>query len=649
MANILSTAYSALAAAQAGLATTGHNIANQATPGYSRQLVIQASLGGQNLGGGYIGNGTTVETVRRVYSDFIATQVVAAQGSASQLQSYADQIGKINNMLADSSNGLTPAIQDFFKGIQDLVANPGSAPSRQAMLSGAESLAARFQTMDGQLRSIREGVNTEITASVTNINAYAKQISQLNNAIAKAQNSDGQAPNDLLDQRDYLVGELAKEAKVTVNKQGNGYSVFIGNGQPLVVGTTTYELTTVASSTDLGRLQVGYITNGTTVTLPENTITGGKLGGLFEFRSKSLDPMQNSLGRIALGIAETFNAQHRLGQDQNGALGGDFFNSAQPAVNSDIKNTGTAVVGATISNVSALTTSDYRVSYDGINYSITRLSDNASMYSGATFPTGAAATIDGVDLTMTSGPMAAGDKYVVRPTVNGAADFNVLIKDLSSIAAATPIVTAATTTNTGTGAISAGSINAAFTAATVSTPVTLTYDAAAGNLTGFPAAMPVTVTTNGVATTYAAGAPVPYTAGSTISFGGAEIMLSGAPADGDTFKISANVNGLGDNRNMLALGELQTKNVLQGGTANYNSAYSQLVSLVGNKTRELQVNSAAEGGLLKQLQTSQQSESGVNLDEEATNLLRYQQAYQAAGKVMQAVSDMFDVLISLGR
>lgn len=645
MPNILSIATSALAAAQAGLATTGHNIANQKTPGYSRQLVIQTSLGGQNLGGGYIGSGTTVETVQRVYNEFIAKQVVAAQGSASQLQSYSDQIGKINNMLADSSTGLTPVIQDFFKGIQDLVSNPGASPSRQAMLSGAESLAARLQTMNGQLNAVREGVNTEITASVTSINAYAEQISQLNNAISKAQNSDGQPPNDLLDQRDYLVSQLAKETKVTVNKQSSGYSVFIGNGQPLVVGSSVYQLTPVASSTDLGRLQVGYVTNGTTVTLPEEAITGGKLGGLIEFRNKSLDPIQNSLGRIALGIAETFNAQHRLGQDQNGNLGGDFFNSAQPAVNADFNNTGTAVIGATISNVSALTTSDYRVSYDGSNYSVTRISDSKSMYSGATFP---ATTIDGVDLTMTSGPMAAGDHFMVRPTVNGAADFNVLIKDLSSIAAAAPIVTASTTTNTGTGAISAGSINAAFTAATVSTPVTLTYNSAGGTLTGFPATMPVTVTTNGVPTTYAAGAAVPYTAGSTVSFGGAEIKLSGAPADGDTFKISANVNGQGDNRNMLALGELQTKNILQGGTANYNTAYSQLVSLVGNKTRELQVNSAAEGGLLKQMQTAQQSESGVNLDEEAANLIQYQQAYQAAAKVMQAVSDMFDILASLG-
>jgi flagellar hook-associated protein 1 FlgK len=450
----------------------------------------------------------------------------------------------------------------------------------------------------------------------------------------------------LLDQRDYLISQLAKETKVTVNKQSSGYSVFIGNGQPLVVGTSVYELTTVASSTDLGRIEVGHITNGTVVTLPESALAGGNLGGLLDFRNKSLDQIQNSLGRIALGIAESFNAQHRLGLDQNGNLGGNFFNSAQPVVNPDFKNTGTGVVGAAISNVGKLTTSDYRLSYDGANYSVMRLSDNVSMYSGATFP---AATIDGVDFSLTSGAMAAGDHYVIRPTVNGAADFNVLIKDLTSIAAATPIVTGVTNTNTGTGAISAGSINAAFTAATVSPAVTLTYNSTGATLTGFPATLPVTVTTNGVATTYAAGAAVPYTAGSTISFGGAEIKLSGAPADGDTFTIGANVNSQGDSRNMLALGELQTKNILQGGTANYNSAYSQLVSLVGNKTRELQVNSAAEGGLLKQLQTAQQSESGVNLDEEAANLIQYQQAYQAAAKVMQAVSDMFDILASLGR
>ena len=647
MSNLLSIAKSGLAAAQAGVATTGHNIANEKTPGYSRQLVIQSSLGGQNLtGGGYIGSGTNVDTVRRVFNDFLAAQVMSAQSSTSQLDTYYAQMSKVNNMLADSSVGLAPVIQGFFKGIQDLVNNPGSASSRQAMLSGAEALVSRFQSLDGQLSSMRDGVNSEITGAVTNINAYAKQIAQLNDAIAKAQNGSGQPPNDLLDQRDLLVAELSKQSKVSVVEQAGDYNVFIGNGQPLVVGNRSNELVAVTSPTDPGRMEVGYVSGGTTYIIPENSLVGGNLGGLFDYRSQSLDPIQNSLGRIAIGLAATFNAQHKLGQDQNGNLGTDFFSIASPSINGSTKNTGNAVIGGNISNADALTTSDYRLSYDGTNFKVTRLSDNASMYSGATFPTG---TIDGVDFTLTSGTMASGDEFLIRPTVNGASALNVLIKDVKDIAAATPIRTGATSTNTGTGAISAGSITSAFDGSAVTTPVTLTFDSATGTLGGFPAAMAVTVTTNGVPTVFPAGTPVTYTPGSVISFGGAEIKISGTPANGDKFTISANTNGDGDSRNMLALGELQTKNVLQGGTASYNSAYSQLVSLVGNKTRELQTNSASEGALLKQMQTAQQSESGVNLDEEATNLLRYQQAYQASGKVMQAVSDMFDVLISLGR
>jgi len=649
MANILSIARTGLDAAQAGLATTGHNIANQATPGYSRQLVIQGSLPGQNLGGGFIGNGTTIVTVQRIYNEFVGKQIIGVQGSASQLAPHHAQINKINNMIAEPTAGLTPVLQNFFKGVQDLVANPASAPSRQAMLSGAESLAARFQSMDGQLRSMQEGVNSEITSSVTNINAYAKQISKLNDAISKALNGTGQPPNDLLDQRDLLISELSKQTKVTVVNQESGYGVFIGNGQPLVVGSDILELTTVASPTDLSRVQVGYIsgTNNSTVILPEDALVGGNLGGLFEYRSKTLDMMQNSLGRIAIGLASTFNAQHKLGLDLNGALGGDVFTMAVPLVNSSSKNTGNAVVGASISTIDALKTNDYHVAFDGTNYKVTRLPDYVSMYSGGTFPT---SEIDGVTLSLTSGTMAAGDEFIVKPTVTGASDINVLIKDLSAIAAGTPIRTAVPTGNTGTGTISSGKIDSSFALATVASPITLTYDATSvpPTLTGFPATT-VTVTTNGVTIPFTSGTPVTYTAGSTISFDGVQIQISGAPANGDTFTISGNSSGGGDNRNMLALGELQTKNVLQGGTASYNSAYSQLVSLIGNKTRELQTNSAAEATLLKQLHTAQQSESGVNLDEEATNLLHYQQAYQSAGRVMQAVSDMFDVLISLGR
>ena len=645
MANIFSIAQSGLAAAQAGIATTGHNIANQATPGYSRQQVVQASMDGQNLGGiGFIGNGVNVQTVQRIYNDFLGAQIVSGQATASQLATYYDQVNKANNMVADPTAGLSPVLDSFFAGVQDLVANPGEVPSRQAMLSGAQTLAARFQSLDAQFRSMQDGVNSEIESSVLNINSYAQQIAKLNDSILKAQ-STGQPPNDLLDQRDFIVSELSKEVKVTVSKQDSGYTVSIGNGQTLVIGNQAMQLAAVASPTDPNRMEVAYTSvNGTSSVLSEKALAGGNLGGLFTYRSETLDTMQNSLGRIAIGLASTFNAQHRLGQDQNGNLGGDFFNVGTPSVAGSTDNTGNAAVGAAITNVDALTTNDYRLSYNGTDYKVTRLPDNTTVYSDPAFP----GEIDGVTFSLASGTMDAGDEFLIRPTASGAQDFRVLVTNVKDIAAGVPVRTAAPSANTGDGTISAGTINAGFNAASAAAlPATLTYDAAGGTFTGFPAGMAVTVTVNGTPTVYPAGTPVPYTEGAQIEFGGMEIQIDGDPADGDTFTISNNSNGDGDSRNMLALGALQTKNVLQGGTASYNSAYAQLVSFVGNKTAEMKASSAAEATLLKQVQDAQQSQSGVNLDEEATNLLRYQQAYQASGKVMQAASDMFDVLISL--
>ena len=275
-------------------------------------------------------------------------------------------------------------------------------------------------------------------------------------------------------------------------------------------------------------------------------------------------------------------------------------------------------------------------------YRMTRLSD------GTTFGSGLPQTVDGVDFNIAAGTQVAGDEFLIKPTVNGASGISVAITDVAKIAAAAPIRTAATSANLGAGQISAGSVDATYTVGTVTPPVTLTYNSAASQLTGFPAAMPVTVTVGNVSTVYAAGAPVPYTPGATISFGGLSFRLSGAPAGGDTFTLGPNTSGVGDNRNALLLAALQTTNTLAGGTASYQSAYGQLVNTIGNKAHELEVTSSSEQKLLSQAVQAQQAESGVNLDEEATNLLRYQQAYQAAGKVMQTTSALFDILLNLG-
>jgi len=541
--NILSIGQSALTAAQVGISTTGHNIANASTPGYNRQVVVQGAALAQNFGYGFLGQGTEVSSVQRIYNEYLGAQVQSAQTSKSGLDSYYAQIQQIDNMLADPAAGLSPAIQDFFSSIQGVATNPSSLPARQTALSSSEALAARFQGMASRLDETARGINSEVVSSVSVINTYADQIATLNDAISKAQRATGQEPNDLLDQRDQLVTDLNKEIKATVVKQGDGgYNVFIGNGQPLVVGTKTSPLIATASPTDPEKVEVAYrASNGDTVIVGESGFVGGKLGGLIQFRAESLTAAQNALGRVAIGLASTFNAQSQAGFDLNGAAGGAYFTVGAPVVGANGTNTGSGTLTATIGNVNALTTSDYQLQYDGSNYTLTRLSDNSTT-TFASFPQ----TVDGVTLSL-SGTPAAGDNFRIRPTVAGASGFSVAITDPAKIAAA-------------------------------------------------------------------------GTAGA-----------------------------VGDNTNALALAALQTANTLANGTATYLGAYGQMVSAVGNKTRELEVTSNAAGNLLDQTTQALQSESGVNLDEEATNLLRYQQAYQAAAKVMQIAKEMFDMLVSLGQ
>jgi flagellar hook-associated protein 1 FlgK len=301
-----------------------------------------------------------------------------------------------------------------------------------------------------------------------------------------------------------------------------------------------------------------------------------------------------------------------------------------------------ASLGATITDYSALTTSDYRLKYDGTNYTLTRLSDG-NQTTFATFPQ----TVDGVTYALTAPlpPPAANDSFLIQPTRNGASALSVLFSDPRLVAAAAPVRTSSSLSNTGTAQVSAGSVNAAYPATPLAAAQALTYASATGTFSGFPAGSPVTVTAGGISTTYAAGTPVPYTSGATLSWDGMDLQVTGAPANGDTFTVSPNTGATGDNRNALALAALQTTQLLGGSTV--QQAYGALTAMVGNKAHQMQVASSAQASLVKQVQAASDSVSGVNLDEEAADLLRYQQAYQAAGKVFGIASTLFDTILNL--
>jgi flagellar hook-associated protein 1 FlgK len=649
--SLLSIGKSGLLAAQVGLATTGNNITNAGVAGYNRQVAIQNDTATQDKGFGFVGTGTEVTAVRRYYDNFLATSLRNAESNQASLDAYTKQISQIDNLLADPTAGLSPALQDFFNGVQDATSNPASSASRQAMLSTAESLAARFQGLSARMNEIASGVSGQIVSSVNEINAYASELGKLNNTIAGL-TTDGKAPNDLLDQRDQLLTELNKLVKTTVIPGDNNMlTVQIGTGQPLVVGTTAFQLGTSTSPTDASRVTVGYVSpTGAFSELPDSVLTGGQLGGLLSFRDGAMDRAQNSLGQVAAGLAVSFNAQHVLGQDQNGDLGTPFFNPINAYVGPSTKNSplSTAEVKAEVTDAGGLTASDYSVDYDGTNFNVTRLSDGKITQINP-FPQTTPQVIDGVSYSITGTPVAK-DNFLVRPTFNAAKDFSVAIQDRTKIALAAPIATAAPTANAGNGKITAGTVDANYLTPgnALTAPVTLSFDQATGTLSGFPATQDVTVTVNGTATVYPAGTPVPYTDGAAITFGGISFNISGTPADLDTFTVGPNVSGVGDSRNGALLAGLQTKNILDNGNATYQTTYAQMVNFVGTKAREAQISGNAADAAVVQATAAQQSVSGVNLDEEAANLLRYQQAYQASGKVMQVASQLFDTLLSLG-
>lgn len=633
MADLFTSALSGMNAAQSGIATTQHNIANANTPGFTRQQILVSSRAGQPTGGGFIGQGVDVTGVKRIYDQFLNTQVLQEQNQASYLTAYHTAITQIDNLLADPTAGASPAMQSFFDALNGVANSPESMPARQTLLSNAQFAINRFQAIDQRLTDIANGLTGQITNSVNLVNSYAQQIATLNGNIKRATaNGQGQQPNDLIDQRDQLISQLNQEIKTTVLRQADGTtSVFIGSGQALVMDEQAMRLQVIQSPNDPSKVDIAYLSNGRTATMQQSSLQGGNIGAYLAFRDQTLEPARNALGRVALGMAVSVNQQNQLGQDFNGALGGNLFNVAVPRIDRNANNNPTSgVPSVTIADITKLTTSDYQLKFNGgTSYTLLRLSDNVTT-NFATLPQ----TVDGMTITAPA-PVAIGDSFLIRPTANGARDIALATNDTAKIAAAAPIRGAAALTNTGTATISSGAVNAP-------PPADVNLQQAVSIAFNNP---PTTFNVSGTGT----GNPinVPYTSGQNITYNGWTVQITGTPVAGDIFNITSNTNATGDNRNALLMAGLQTQNLMANGTVSLQGAYGQLVGDVGAKTSEMAVTSLAQTNMVAQTVAAQQAVSGVNLDEEAANLIRYQNAYQAAAKAIQIAQTMFDAIIAI--
>ncbi|BBT90093.1 flagellar hook-associated protein 1 [Enterobacter cloacae] len=436
MSSLINSAMSGLSAAQAALNTVSNNISSYNVAGYTRQNTILGAANSTLTGGGWVGNGVYVSGVQREYDAFITNQLRAAQTQSSGLTTRYQQMSKIDDVLSDTTNSLSTTLQDFFKSLQTLVSNAEDPAARQTVIGKADGLVNQFKTNDQYLRDQDAQVNTAITTSVDQINNYAKQIANLNDQISRLTGvGAGASPNELLDQRDQLVSELNKIVGVDVTVQDSGtYNISIANGYTLVQGSTASQLAAVKSSADPSRTTIAYVDAASgNVEIPEKQITTGSLGGLLTFRSEDLDKARNTLNQMALAFADAMNTQHEAGFDANGDAGGKLFDFGSPSVLSNTKNTGSASVTASVTDSSAVQATNYKVEYNGTNWTVTRLSDKTSF---TATPDGSGnLSFDGLNVNIT-GAANQKDSFIVKPVNDVIMNMDVAISDESKLAMA---------------------------------------------------------------------------------------------------------------------------------------------------------------------------------------------------------------------
>ena len=707
MADLLNIGLSGLAANKTSLTVTGHNISNVNTPGFSRQDTVQATRVPQFSGSGYIGSGTTLVDIRRSYSEFLSTQLRSSTALNSDVKSYKSQIEQLDSLLAGNTTGITPSLQQFFSSLQTAAEDPANIPARQLVLSEAEGLARRFNTIYDRLASQNEFINKQMQVTTEQINRLAGSIGQLNDAIAVAA-ANGAAPNDLLDAREEAVRQLSTYIGVTVVPQDdNTYNLFIGSGQPLVVGNTVSKLEAVIGRGDPTRFEIDFV-SGSSRQAVTTQLSGGELGGLIRYREEVLDATLNSVGRLAIAMNSEINAQLGQGLDLKGNVGVALFNNLNDAQLADLRarpyadNISSVDASVSIRDSQLLTASDYRLEYDGVSapagYTARRLSDNAVMTVSADGAGGLRLSDDngvdqGITVNLTDTPNA-GDRFLLQPTRRGAADISSVLDQPDQLAFAAPLRSQANLQNAGNGVIGQPNVTLVIDPASlpqqnfVSDPLRLQNLQALGSIELHfnqatnqlefvtpPPPAGVTITITSVSQT-SSPAPAPITGlnvtpgqsnnlsyAIVVTSGGVtqsytvEQTFSGRPVEGDRFSVGQNLSGVSDNRNALRLVDLQNAQVVGVSSGpnglvagvSFTDGYGDLVERVGTLTAQARIDDTATSAILKQATDNRDSLSAVNLDEEAANLIKFQQYYQASAQIIQVARSLFDTLIGTFR
>ena len=641
---LMSLGTRAMAASYAQLQTTSQNIANANVEGYSRQQVELKTSMGQYTGAGFFGKGVDVATVTRSYDAFLTKEAATTSSAQFFDQTRLDQLNQLENAFPTGTDGIGYAANQFLNAMSDVASNPQDSSARQVVLSQAQDLAGRFASAGEQLDSIQSGITQDLKNSVSTVNGLTQQIANVNQQIAAVQGF-GHTPNDLLDQRDELISKLSQYLQVTTIPADDGtLGVFIAGGQRLVLGSQAMQLATVPNTYDPSRTGIGIVEANGTRALSSDMLNGGSIAGLINFQDNDLQHARDLLGQMASAISSRVNAQQALGLDlrQPPGAGAPIFSVGAPQAlpaNTNAKDAAgnyLSSVSLTVTDASQLQASDYELKADpsGTGYQLTRLSD------GLVRTIASGDVVDGMRIDVGPPAPAATDRFLLQPVTRAINQMQVVLDDPRGIAAASPVTATLGVSNTGTATVA--SLEAVSSTLNPNLSANITFTSGTGNYS-----WTLSDGTSGTGT---------WTTGQPISLNGFQLQLNGVPNSGDTVSVSKTLYPASNNGNALAMvgirdealvgRTLQSNGTLTGGTT-VTDTYANAIADVGARVQSAKSAASISTATAQQAEQARSSKSGVNLDEEASRLIQYQQNYQAAAKVLQVAQQVFDKLLEV--
>ncbi|GAB6259876.1 flagellar hook-associated protein FlgK [Photobacterium sp. R1] len=624
--DLLSLGSQGVLTAQRQLNTTSHNINNVNTEGYSRQSVVQETNDPFWSAGNHYGTGVHAAEVRRGYDQFATNELNLTTTNHSYATERDGQLERLDKLLSNSASQVPQDMNQWYDAVKAMADSPSDLGARKVVLEKAKMVATGLNDTHRVLAEQKDVTNDVLAKTLNRVNDIGRELVEIHEALLKTPNSG--ANNDLMDRHQSLINELSTYTKVTVTRKNTEtFNVLIGTGHTLVSGTHASELKMIDGDPDPQQTRLAVVAGKSLKAISSDDI-GGKLASLFEYRDKTLPKVMDELGKMAIGFTDSVNQLQSQGLDLNGRVGETMFtdvNAPEVAASRALIPRGSnAQVSVYIEDLSKLKGGEYELGFNGSQHTL-KLPDGSTQ---TVIPSGTppSFSVDGVRIEIAA-PIASGDKILLRPTRDAGRDVQAVMTDPAKIAAQ--------------------SYNSSSTQTQGKAAFAIT---SAGPLREFQVAVSPDASQFAVLDMQGnvLQPPLPYPPNGPVAVGGTSFTLSHGAVGGDVFAVNLNA-ATGDNGNLIKMQDLQNMKVMNQGRSSVIDVYEGLNTEMG-----VQRASAARlkevGRQEKEAAQSRVAEiSGVNLDEEAANMMKFQQAYMASSRIMTVANETFNTLLNAAR